>query len=127
MGAYEVTMMYRVELDPADEVRIQQLEWGEDDNRDVSEVITELMSEVMADYQNTTVIGQREAVWVYLVGREEFWSEGWHLITDMPEGWEGLDEDAARYLQWKDKSSIVTVAKTTAKNTSWIWEGAEGE
>jgi hypothetical protein len=127
MPAYEVTMMYRVELDPADEVRIQQLEWAEDFGRDASEVMTELMSEVMADYQNTTVIGQREAVWVYLVGREEFWSEGWHLITDMPEGWEGLDEDAARYLQWKDKSSIVTVAKTTAKNTSWIWEGAESE
>jgi hypothetical protein len=127
MPAYEVTMMYRVELDPADEARIQQLEWAEDFGRDASEVMTELMSEVMADYQNTTVIGQREAVWVYLVGREEFWSEGWHLITDMPEGWEGLDEDAARYLQWKDKSSIVTVAKTTAKNTSWIWEGAESE
>jgi hypothetical protein len=126
MPAYEVTMMYQVIVDPKDEQYVAR-EWGEDDNRDVSEVMTELMSEVMADYQNTTAIGQRDAVWVYLTAKEEMWSEGWHLSDDLPQGWEGLSEELARTLQWKPNSSIRAVCRTTTKNLSWMWEGAEGE
>jgi hypothetical protein len=125
---YEVTMMYRVHVPDGTEDTLTK-EFGED--RDLSEVLTELISEAMYDYHNTTETGLHASNWVYLRADHsgELWSTGWYNIDrNMPEGWERNNVGTLSKIMNDPKHNLYIRAIITdvhVSNMSWIWEGEE--
>jgi hypothetical protein len=127
---YEVTMMYRVHLPEGTEEALTKAFAGDylAVELALSEILTELISEVMNDYQATTQTGKRTSDWVYLGddhAEGEMWSQGWYNLTDLPGDWESTTvEQFSNWLAHKNNRYVLAlVTGVEASNMSWIWEG----
>jgi hypothetical protein len=131
MSAYEVTMMYRVVLPEGTEGRLEK-EFGSLDEwaagtakADLSEVMTELISEVqnrhVAEIASHT--GTSKQDWVYLDAAGEHWSAGWYHLQSMPTAWGeyGIDYTIDD-LGFSTKVRIVITGVECAFS-SWAWSG----
>jgi hypothetical protein len=125
---YEVTMMYRVQLPEGTETVLAK-EFK--DHPDLSVILTELISEAMHDYHNTTATGLHYSNWVYL-GEDraegEMWSAGWYNLEALPGEWEGTTEKQLRnWLTHKYNRFVrVLLMNVAVSNMSWVWEQEEG-
>jgi hypothetical protein len=136
MSAYEVTMMYRVVLPEGTEGRLEK-EFGSLDEwaagtakADLSEVMTELISEVqnrhVAEIESHT--GTSKQTWVYM-GSHTMWNEGWYHIENMPTGFGeyGIDYTVDDVKDWTKETYSggprVVIEGIECSMINWIWSG----